>query len=120
MTDLTVTTLNPLYDRLIVDPDETLEQSAGGVLLPGGARQKPDTGVVVACGPGRLDQFGVTHPMPVVVGDKVLFNPHSGSVITVDDGEYLILNSGDVLAVVREQAVPAADGEGDREPAGAA
>lgn len=102
MTDLEAHTLEPLYDRLIVDPDDVQDVSAGGVIIPTMARQKPDTGYVVAIGPGRTDNFGVVHPLPVTVGEKVLFSPHAGTELNVDDGKFLILNGGDILAVVRE------------------
>lgn len=98
MDDINAHMLIPIYDRLIVRPDPTEEKTAGGVILV--ERPKPDTGVIVAQGPGRLDNFGVTHAMPFYVGDKILFAQFSGTQITVDDGDYLILNSGDVLARV--------------------
>lgn len=105
--DLRATELVPLYDRMIVDPDEVPDETKSGLFLPGVARAKPDTGVVVACGPGRLDNFGVTHRMPVNVGERVMFAPHSGVEINVDDGTYLIVNSGDILAVVRDASARA-------------
>lgn len=94
--------LNPLFDRVVVEPDEDNEVRPSGLIIPTG-RPKPDTGTIVACGPGKVNNFGVTDAMPVKVGDRVLFHQHSGVEVTVDDGQYIIMNSGDVIATIQER-----------------
>jgi chaperonin GroES len=90
-------TLKPLDDRLVVTVSEATEKTAGGILLPDAAKQKPQQGTVVAVGPGRLLENGTRAPMAVKVGDLVLFGKYSGSDVEVHGTEFKILRESDVL-----------------------
>ena len=89
--------LKPLDDRLVVSVSDATEKTAGGILLPDMARQKPQQGTVIAVGPGRMLDNGTRAPMAVVVGDTVLFGKYSGSDVEVHNVEYKILRESDVL-----------------------
>jgi chaperonin GroES len=90
-------TLKPLDDRIVVTVSDATEKTAGGILLPDTAKQKPQQGTVVAAGPGRLLDNGTRAPMAVKVGDTVLFGKYSGSYVEVSGTEYKILRESDVL-----------------------
>ena len=93
--------LKPLGDRLVVEPIEQEETTAGGILLPETAKEKPQEGKVVAAGPGRLDEDGKRVQMEVKVGDIVLYAKYAGTEIKLDgDDKVLILKESDVLALV--------------------
>lgn len=93
--------LRPLADRVIVEPLDQEEKTAGGILLPETAKEKPQEGVIVAIGPGRWDEDGKKRvEMEVALGDKVVFAKYSGSEIKLNDKKYLILSEKDILAVV--------------------
>ena len=93
--------LRPLADRLVVEPIEQEEVTAGGVLLPETAKEKPQQGKVVAAGPGRTDEEGDRVPMEVKVGDRVLYAKYAGTEVKLDGGKrVLILKESDILAVV--------------------
>jgi chaperonin GroES len=92
--------LKPLADRLVVEPSEQEEVTAGGIILPETAKEKPQQGKVVAAGPGRTDEDGKRVTMEVKVGDKVLYAKYSGTEIKVDNKKVLILRESDVLAIV--------------------
>jgi chaperonin GroES len=92
--------LKPLGDRLIVEPLESEEVTASGIVLPETAKEKPQQGNVLAVGPGRRDEDGERIDMDVQVGDKVLFAKYSGTEIKMDGKKYLILKESDVLAIV--------------------
>ncbi len=96
-TDTATPTLKPLDDRLVVSVSDATEKTAGGILLPDMAKQKPQQGTVVAVGPGRLLDNGTRAPMAVAVGDTVLFGKYSGSDVEVNNTEFKILREGDVL-----------------------
>jgi chaperonin GroES len=89
--------LKPLDDRLVVSVSDATEKTAGGILLPDTAKQKPQQGTVVAVGPGRLLDNGTRAPMAVAIGDTVLFGKYSGSDVEVNGTEYKILRESDVL-----------------------
>ncbi len=95
--------LRPLGDRLVVEPLEAEEKTKGGIILPDTAKEKPQEGKVVASGKGKVDENGKTVAMEVKVGDKILYGKYSGTEITVDGKEYMILREEDVLAVVDEK-----------------
>lgn len=95
--------LRPLGDRLVVEPLEAEEKTKGGIILPDTAKEKPQEGKVVASGKGKLDENGKTVAMEVKVGDKILYGKYSGTEITVEGKEYMILREEDVLAVVDEK-----------------
>jgi chaperonin GroES len=93
--------LKPLGDRLVVEPIEQEETTAGGILLPETAKEKPQEGKVIAAGPGRLDDSGNRVAMEVKVGDIVLYAKYAGTEIKLDgDDKVLILKESDVLALV--------------------
>lgn len=93
-------TLNPLDDRVVVQPLEAEETTAGGIVLPDSAQEKPQRGKVVAVGPGRLLESGDRCAVSVVEGDEVLFGKYGGTDIEVDGAEVKILREGDILAKV--------------------
>jgi chaperonin GroES len=92
--------VQPLADRVVVKPSEEAEQMRGGLYIPDTAKEKPQAGEIVAVGPGRFDDKGNRLPVEVKVGDKVLYGKYSGTEVTVEGEQYLILRESDVLAVV--------------------
>jgi chaperonin GroES len=92
--------LRPLDDRIVVEPTEADEKTAGGILLPDTAKQKPQQGKVVAVGPGRLTDKGARAAVAVKAGDIVLYGKYSGSDVEVNGKELKILRESDVLAKV--------------------
>ncbi len=92
--------LNPLDDRVVVTPMEAEEMTAGGIVLPDSAKEKPQRGKVVAVGPGRLLESGERCAVAVVVGDEVLYGKYGGTDIEVDGDEFKILRESDILAKV--------------------
>ncbi|AMV22115.1 co-chaperone GroES [Planctomyces sp. SH-PL14] len=92
--------LKPLDDRVVVQPMEAEERTAGGIVLPDAAKEKPQRGKVVAVGPGRLLDSGERCAVSVVVGDEVLFGKYGGTEIEVDGQEVKILRESDILAKV--------------------
>jgi chaperonin GroES len=95
-TDLKV---KPLADRVVVKPLEEAEQMRGGLYIPDTAKEKPQHGEVVAVGAGRVEE-GKRIEMELKVGDKVLYGKYSGTEVTIEDQQYLILRESDVLAVI--------------------
>lgn len=93
--------IQPLADRVVVKALEEAEQMRGGLYIPDTAKEKPSQGEVVAVGPGKLDDNGKRVGPEVKVGDKVLYGKYSGTDITVDGEEFLILRESDVLAIVK-------------------
>ncbi len=89
----------PLHDRVLVRRVEAEEKTAGGIIIPDTAKEKPQQGDVVAVGPGRFEKDKRV-PMDVKVGDKVLYGKYSGTEVTVDGEQMLILRESDVLAVL--------------------
>ena len=96
-TDLKV---KPLADRVVVKPLEEAEQMRGGLYIPDTAKEKPQQGEIVAVGPGKLTDEGKRVDPELKVGDRVLYGKYSGTEVTIDDGQYLILRESDVLAVL--------------------
>ena len=94
------TKVSPLADRVVVKALEETEQMRGGLYIPDTAKEKPQQGEIVAVGPGRFDE-GKRVPMDVKVGDKVLYGKYSGTEVTIDGEQLIILREGDVLAVLR-------------------
>jgi chaperonin GroES len=91
-------TLKPLDDRVVVEPTDADERTAGGILLPDTAKQKPQQGKVVAAGPGKLADDGKRVAMAVKVGDTVLYGKYAGSDVEVNGTEFKILRESDILA----------------------
>ena len=92
--------LKPLGDRLVVEPIEQEEVTAGGIVLPETAKEKPQQGKVLAAGPGARDDDGDRIAMDVKVGDKVLYAKYSGTEFKMDGKKLLILRESDLLAVI--------------------
>ncbi|MEE2705767.1 MAG: co-chaperone GroES [Planctomycetota bacterium] len=92
--------LRPLDDRVVVEPVDAEETTAGGIVLPDSAQEKPQLGTVVAIGPGRLLDSGQRGELSVAVGDKVYFGKYGGVEQEVDGRELKILREGDLLAKV--------------------
>ena len=92
--------LNPLDDRVVVTPMEAEEMTAGGIVLPDSAKEKPQRGRVVAVGPGRLLESGERCAVAVVVGDEVLYGKYGGTEIEVDGVDIKILRENDILAKI--------------------
>lgn len=93
--------LKPLNDRVIVKPKDAIEKSKGGVILPDTAsKEKPIEGVVIAAGPGKLNDDGKRSPLEVKANDKVIFSKYAGTEIKVEEESYLILREEDILAIV--------------------
>ena len=93
--------IQPLGDRVVVKALESLGKTKGGIVLPDTAKEKPQEGEIVAVGKGRLLENGEVKPLEVKVGDKVLYGKYSGTEITLDEQEYLILREEDVLAIIK-------------------
>jgi chaperonin GroES len=98
---ITVKDIKPLSDRVLVEPVEKEEITPGGIVLPETAKEKPQEGIVLAAGPGRLLENGERAPMEVKVKDRVLYAKYSGTEFKKDDKKYLILNERDILAVLK-------------------
>ncbi len=94
--------LVPLDDRVVVERLEAEETSAGGIVIPDTAKEKPQKAKVIAAGPGKLLDSGERAPMGVAVGDLVLLGKYSGTDVTVEGDEYVILRESDILAKLLE------------------
>ncbi len=92
--------LKPLADRVIVKPMEAEETTKGGIILPDTAKEKPIEGTIVAAGPGKTSDDGKLVKLEVKVGDKVLYGKYSGTEVTVEGVEYLIMRESDIFAIV--------------------
>ena len=87
--------IKPLADRVLVEPAAAEEKTAGGIIIPDTAKEKPQKGTVVAVGPGKKDE-----PMTVAIGDSVLYGKYAGTEITIDGENYLIMRESDIVAVI--------------------
>lgn len=92
--------LRPLGDKVLVKRSEADERTAGGIVLPDSAREKPRRGTVVSVGTGRLLENGKRHPPQLKAGDKVLFTSYAGTEVKVDGEEVIIMDESDVLAIL--------------------
>jgi chaperonin GroES len=92
--------LHPLADRIIVKPAAAEEITKGGIIVPDTAKEKPVWGEVIAAGPGKISDEGKIVPMEVKVGDKVLYGKYSGTEVTLDGDEVLIMRESDVFAIM--------------------
>ncbi|EFK95006.1 Chaperonin Cpn10 [sediment metagenome] len=90
--------LKPLEDRVIVKALEAEEKTAGGIIIPDNAKEKPQKGEIIAVGPGKVSDKGEKIAMSLKKGDKILYGKYSGSEVTVDGDDYLIMRESDVLA----------------------
>ena len=92
--------LKPLHDRVLVKRLEEEEKTAGGIIIPDSAKEKPIKGEVVAAGPGKCGTDGKKIEMSVKKGDKVLFNKYAGTEVKVDGDEFLVMREDDILAII--------------------
>ncbi len=92
--------IKPLSDRVVVKPQEAEEKTASGIILPDTAKEKPQMGTVVAVGTGKISDSGDTIKMMVKKGDTVLYGKYSGTEITIEGDEVLIMRESDILAIV--------------------
>ena len=90
----------PLHDRVLIESLESEEKTAGGIIIPDTAKEKPQEGKVIAVGPGSKSEDGKAIPMDVKVGDRVLFGKWSGTEVKVDGKEYSIMKESDIMGVV--------------------
>ena len=93
--------IQPLGDRIVIEVLEAKEKTKGGIVLPDTAKEKPQEGKIVAAGKGKVSDDGKTIPLEVKVGDKILYGKYSGTEVTIDEKEYLIIKEEDVLAIVK-------------------
>ena len=91
--------ITPLSDRVLVKPDTAEEKTSSGIIIPDTAKEKPQRGTVVACGPGKVEN-GTKIEMTVKEGDSVLYGKYSGTELTLDGSEYLIMRESDILGIV--------------------
>jgi chaperonin GroES len=93
----------PLHDRVVVKRIDAEEKTAGGIIIPDTAKEKPQEGEVVAVGPGGRDEAGKLIPIDVKAGDRILFGKWSGTEVKVDGVEYLIMKESDVMGVLVDE-----------------
>ena len=94
--------IQPLADRVLVEPSKEEEVKKGGIIIPDSAKEKPTTGKVIAIGTGKLDDNGKKIPFNVKVGDKVLMPKYGGTEVKMNDKDYQIMREDDILGIVSE------------------
>ncbi|HKA71581.1 MAG TPA: co-chaperone GroES [Xanthobacteraceae bacterium] len=94
----------PLHDRVVVKRIDAEEKTAGGIIIPDTAKEKPQQGEVIAVGPGGRDETGKLIPLDVKTGDRVLFGKWSGTEVKIDGVEYLIMKESDIMGVMVQEA----------------
>ena len=92
--------IRPLHDRIIVERLEEETMTAGGIIIPDSAKEKPQEGKIVAAGKGKITEDGKVLPLDVKVGDKILFGKYAGTEVKIDGKEYIMMREDDVLGVV--------------------
>jgi chaperonin GroES len=92
--------IRPLQDRILIHRVEEEEKTSGGIIIPDSAKEKPQEGVVVATGKGKVRDDGTITPLDVAAGDRVLFGKYAGTDVTLDREEYTILREDDILAII--------------------
>jgi chaperonin GroES len=92
----------PLHDRVVVERIDPEAKSAGGIIIPDTAKEKPSQGEIIAVGPGGRDESGMLIPIDLKVGDRVLFGKWSGTEVKIDSVDYLIMKESDVMGVIEE------------------
>jgi chaperonin GroES len=90
----------PLHDRVVVRRVESEEKTAGGIIIPDTAKEKPQEGEVIAVGPGGRDESGKLIPIDIKVGDRILFGKWSGTEVKIDSEELLIMKESDVMGII--------------------
>ncbi len=94
--------IRPLHDRVLIKRVEEERMSAGGIVIPDSAAEKPDRGEVIAVGNGKITDSGDIRALDIKVGDKVLFGKYAGTNVKIDDEEYLVMKEDDVIAVIED------------------
>ncbi len=94
------TSFRPLHDRVVVERIEAEQKTAGGIIIPDTAKEKPQEGKILAVGPGARDESGKLVPLDVKVGDKVLFGKWSGTEVKIDGKDLLIMKESDIMGIV--------------------
>ena len=97
----------PLHDRVVVRRIEEDMKTAGGIIIPDTAKEKPQEGEVIAAGPGARDEAGKVQPLDVKAGDRVLFGKWSGTEVRIDGEDLLIMKESDIMGIVTLSAAPA-------------
>jgi chaperonin GroES len=92
----------PLHDRVVVTRIDAEDKTAGGIIIPDTAKEKPSEGEVISVGPGGRDEVGKIIPIDLKVGDRVLFGKWSGTEVKIDGVEYLIMKESDVMGVIEQ------------------
>lgn len=92
---MTKVNIKPLADRVVIEPSPAEEKTAGGIIIPDTAKEKPQRGTVVAVGPGKKDE-----PLTVKEGDVVLYGKYAGTEITINNNDYLIMRESDIVAII--------------------
>jgi chaperonin GroES len=95
------TNIKPLHDRVVVERVEAEEKTASGIVLPGSAAEKPDMGVVIAVGDGKILDNGNKVNMNVKIGDKIIFGKYSGQTVKMNSKEYLIMREDDIFGIIK-------------------
>lgn len=93
--------IQPLGDRVLVKPVEAKETKRGGIIIPDSAKEKPQEGIIAACGKGKTTEDGKVIALDVKVGDKILYGKYSGSEIKLEDEDYLIMHQDDILGILK-------------------
>jgi chaperonin GroES len=93
----------PLHDRVVVRRIQSEERTAGGIIIPDTAKEKPQEGEVIAVGPGARDESGKQVPLDVKAGDRILFGKWSGTEVKIDGEEYLIMKESDVMGIIEAE-----------------
>jgi chaperonin GroES len=96
----------PLHDRVVVRRLEQEEKTAGGIIIPDTAKEKPQEGEVIAVGPGARGEDGTLHPLDVKAGDRVLFGKWSGTEVKIDGEELIIMKESDIMGVIEGKSAP--------------
>ncbi len=97
--------IRPLADRVVIKPAEAEEKTKGGIIVPDTAKDKPVKGEIKAAGPGKTTEDGKRIPLEVKVGDKVLYGKYSGTEVTIDGEDYLIMRESEVFAILTDGKV---------------
>jgi len=92
----------PLHDRVVVKRIDAEEKTAGGIIIPDTAKEKPSQGEIIAVGPGGRDESGKLVPLDVQVGNRILFGKWSGTEVKIDGVEYLIMKESDIMGILEE------------------
>ena len=95
-----MTSIRPLHDRVLVQRVEQEEKTAGGIIIPGTAQEKPMEGIVIATGSGTRDDSGKIHALDVKEGDRILFGKWSGTEVKLDGQDYIVMKESDIMGVI--------------------